>query len=146
MQADVANATKQSADIVKALAPLFTAGFAIQQLTELLGGALSISDPARQKIEPATKKLYIKVVATIVGAVFVYFSHMKVLGALGYDVSGWVDYPLGALIVGGGTEGINSIMKFLGYAKEDKKLSAANQKATATPAAQAEAAKIGAAA
>jgi len=135
MQAPSADTVKQTTDAVKALAPLFAAGFAIQQLTEILGGAFS-------KVSPDQKKLVIKVSATIVGLIIVYFGGLRVLKPLGYEVTAWIDYPLAGLIVGGGTEGVNSVMKFLGYAKEDKKASAGIKQADATPNEQAAIAKM----
>jgi hypothetical protein len=44
-----------------------------------------------------------------------------------------LDVFVTALILSAGTEGFNSIMKFLGYAKEGKKAEAAGARSSATP-------------
>jgi hypothetical protein len=44
-----------------------------------------------------------------------------------------VDVIVTALVLSAGTEGFNSILKFLGYAKEDKKAQAVESLKTAVP-------------
>jgi len=48
-----------------------------------------------------------------------------VLQALGVSNVDFIDGVVTGLIISAGTEGFNSIMKFLGYAKEEKKGDAA---------------------
>jgi hypothetical protein len=47
-----------------------------------------------------------------------------VLRPLSPDVPPWVDVVATGLFISGGTEGFNSLMKFLGYKKEEKKAEA----------------------
>jgi hypothetical protein len=60
---------------------------------------------------------------------------VRVLQPLGVANADVVDVIVTALIVSAGTEGFNSIMKFLGYAKEDKKADTVEKQAKVEPAA-----------
>ena len=98
--------------LVVALGPAFAAGFAVQQLLELL-------DPLAIKIiGTADKKIVLGVVSLIVGLVLAFGAGLRVLQPLGVAKADFLDGVVTALIVSAGTEGFNSIIKFLGYAKE----------------------------
>lgn len=112
--------------LVVALGPAFATGFAIQRLLELL-------DPAFAALPEDRKKLVLGVVSVIVTAVLTVVVGLRVLRPLGVDAPVWADVVVTALVVSAGTEGFNSIMKFLGYAKQDKKLDAAAKQSTASP-------------
>jgi len=47
------------------------------------------------------------------------------VNAVGGKIDPYIDTVLAGLVVSGGTERFNSIVKFLGYAKENKKAAAA---------------------
>jgi hypothetical protein len=103
--------------IVLALGPAFAAGFALQQLLELL-------DPLLEKLAKDNKKLAIGVISLLFGLLMSFGAGMRALSPLGFTGGGFWDAFITALIISAGTEGINSIMKYLGYSKEVKKLAA----------------------
>jgi hypothetical protein len=107
--------------LVSALGPAFAAGFAIQQLLELL-------DPALDRISKDWKKIVLGIVALVVGFALAIGPEIRVLAPLGItDADTW-DIIVTALVVSAGTQGANSIMKFLGYTKEAKKGDAAEKR------------------
>jgi hypothetical protein len=68
--------------------------------------------------------------------VLLAFAGLRVLKPLGLDDSGAVaaaDVFVSALVLSAGTEFFNSILKFLSYAKEDKKAQAATSLQAAAP-------------
>lgn len=104
--------------LITALAPVFAAGLGIQQLGELL-------DPILDKVGPNYKRLVLAVVSLGVGLVLAFGAKLHTLAPLGVTDAGILDPLLTGLIISGGTEGINSILKFLKYKKEDTKNAAA---------------------
>lgn len=108
--------------IVQALAPAFAAGFALQQLLEIL-------DPLFSSIvkTPTSKKVLLGFVSLGIGLLFAWLADLRVLNSLiDCEKDHWlIDRVVTGLIISGGTEGFNSIMKFLGYKKEEKKGEAA---------------------
>lgn len=102
--------------VIDALAPAFAVGFAIQQLLELL-------DPiAGKAVHGSAKKIALGLVALAVGVIAAaYVDAIRILAALGVVTDAWIDVTITGLVVSAGTEGLNSIVKFLGYAKENKK-------------------------
>jgi hypothetical protein len=112
--------------LITALAPVFAAGMGIQQLGELLS-------PVVDKISADNKKIILGLVSLTLGLVLAFTAKLHVLQLLGVTpASGLdtIDAIVTGLIISGGTEGINSILKFLKYTKEDKK----NEAAAKTPA------------
>lgn len=119
--------------LIKALGPAFAAGFAVQRLLE-------IADPilAGRITDQNTKKKWLGSVALVFGFALAYAAQLRVLaplgadlGRLGENMAYFVDYLVTAFIVSAGTEGFNSIMKFLSYKKEEKKAEAVQEKTTA---------------
>ncbi len=98
--------------LVTALGPVFAAGFAAQQLLEILS-------PIVTKLR-LNKKITMGLVSIVFGFVLSFGAGLRVLEPLGVSNAGLWDVIVSALIVSAGTEGINSVMKFLGYAKEIK--------------------------
>jgi hypothetical protein len=115
--------------LVLALGPAFAAGLAVQRLLEIL-------DPFLEKLLGDNKKAILGVIALLVGIALAAGTGMRVLEPLGISVVGAADILVTGLIISAGTEGFNSLLKFLGYAKENKKAEAATKQAEATPAAQ----------
>ena len=111
--------------LAQALAPAFAAGFALQRLFEIFDFAFDWL-PAQQK------KIALNVLALAVGLFLASVGALRVLEPLGVENKVGVDVMVTGLVISGGTEGFNSIMKFLGYKKEEKKGQA---KVAATPAA-----------
>jgi hypothetical protein len=115
--------------IVAALAPVFAAGFAVQQLLEILTSFFDLDErPALQKY----KKPILGSIALLFGLALSSQLGIGVLHTLkGIDISTsdsffrGLDVLVTALVISVGTEGVNSILKFLKYSKEDKKRDAA---------------------
>ncbi|MFQ5852553.1 MAG: hypothetical protein ACE5JU_18485 [Candidatus Binatia bacterium] len=114
--------------LVKALGPAFAAGFAVQQLLEVL-------DPLIIKIiGKADKKLVLGIVAFVFGLGLAFGTGLRILQPLGVANAGIWDAIVTGLVISAGTEGINSILKFLGYTKEREKAIAAMEKEAAEDA------------
>ena len=99
--------------LVVALGPAFAAGFAVQQLLEILS-------PLVDKIK-TEKKLVLGLLSLVIGLVLAFGAGLRVLQPLGVaNVNFVLDAIVTALIISAGTEGFNSIMKFLGYTKDKR--------------------------
>jgi hypothetical protein len=112
--------------LVKALGPAFAAGFAIQRFLELIDIFLDTSQFFKDN-----KKIILGVLSLGGGLLLAFGLGLRVLQPLGIANAPFWDPIVTAFIVSAGTEGFNSIMKFLGYIKEDKKAVAADKIATA---------------
>jgi hypothetical protein len=95
--------------LVESLGPAFAAGLAVQQLLEILG-------PILVKIK-INRKIFLSLVSLVLGFVLAAGAGLHVLQAFGVANTGIWDVVVTGLIISGGTEGFNSIMKFMGYAK-----------------------------
>ena len=109
--------------LVLALGPAFASGFAVQRLLEILDPILDNNTFFKNN-----KKMILAIVSLIVGLALALGAGLRVLRPLGITSADLVDIVVTALIVSAGTEGFNSIMKFLGYAKEGKKADVAPKK------------------
>lgn len=129
--ADTATVSQTIATVTVAVAPAFASGFAVQQ-------ALQIIDPllAKSNRVANNKQAIMGLISLVLGGLIVSVGDVKILGVLmkaagdmgllvktagdstGATASLWVDYPVSALVISAGTEGFNSIMKFLSYKKE----------------------------
>lgn len=117
-------------ELVKALAPAFAAGFAVQQLLELVD-AIFLG-----RLLGPNKKAILGVVSFFAGLA-ISSAGIRVLTTLGMTGKGIdaLDVFVSALIISAGTEGFNSILKFLSYKKEEQKAEAAQvQQATGAEA------------
>jgi hypothetical protein len=121
--------------IITALAPIFAAGFAVQQLLEIL---TSYFDLDSKKLFQNYKKPILGTVAFVLGLALAAEVNTGVLNILKGSPPdtrvGLLDFIVTALIISAGTEGVNSILKFLKYSKEDKKREAAGLDPKSAPA------------
>ncbi len=102
-------------DLIYAFGPIFAAGFAIQQFVELL-------DPLINKfLEKKGKQIVINLFSLIIGILLSYGAKLRLLQSLGNDANFLIDIIITGLVISGGTEAVNSIVKFLGYKKNEKK-------------------------
>jgi hypothetical protein len=112
--------------LVVTLGPVFVAGFAVQQVLELLTGWFSLdSDNRFEKY----KKVILGIVSLTLGLFLAgCVREFRVLHALKIDTVGTgLDVFISALVLSAGTEGVNSVLKFFKYSKEDKKATAASK-------------------
>jgi hypothetical protein len=114
--------------LITALAPVFAAGLAIQQLGEIL-------DPILDKVGPTYKRVVLALVSLSLGLIVAFGANLHVLALLGAPDDDVLNPLVTGLIISGGTEGINSILKFLKYKKEDAKNDAAVRRAANAAAA-----------
>jgi hypothetical protein len=107
-------------NVIVALMPAFAAGFAVQRLLE-------IADPAVERFAKESKGYYLGMLSLIVGFGLAVLADLRVLKNLGAAVDGlkYLDFFVTGLIISAGTEGFNSILKFLSYKKEEKKAESA---------------------
>lgn len=114
--------------LITALAPVFAAGMGIQQLGEILS-------PVIDRINADYKKVVIGLISLSLSLAIAFNADLRILetlnleGARG-DQLNFLDELITGFIISGGTEGINSILKFLKYKKEEVK----NEAATKSPA------------
>ncbi len=99
-------------NLLLAFAPAFAAALGLQQLIEIL-------DPVFSWFK-GNKGMILKPVSLVAGLVLSFFAGLRVLYHLGYAGAEIWDILITGLIISGGTEGFNSIMKFLGYSKDNK--------------------------
>jgi hypothetical protein len=116
--------------LVLALAPAFACGLAVQRLLEL-------TDPVVDGLIPGgdskarTKKIVLGLVSLAVGVLLAIVAGIRVLAPISSEtVPAWIDIAATALVVSGGTEAMNSLMKYLGYKKEEQKTETAELRAT----------------
>jgi len=124
--------------LLMALGPAFAAGFAVQQLLEILDpllGPLTIKIIKKVKgvkfIQEVDKKIILGIISLIFGFILTIGAGLRVLRPFMNARADFIDIIVTALIISAGTEGFNSIIKFLGYAKEHKKGEAGERKKTA---------------
>jgi hypothetical protein len=123
----------QAAKTTLALAPAFAAGFAVQQIVEVVDSTvvwLGAWDPAKQSTIPR-KKAVLSLVSVGIAALLVLLDHgdFDVLSAIGAKNTGMmVETIVSIAFISAGTEGFNSLMKWLSYKKEDAKATAAKNK------------------
>lgn len=112
--------------LILALAPVFAAGLGIQQLGELLS-------PLLDKISTEYKKIVFGLISLTLGLVVAFMFQVHLLNLL-FDIPPndpdkfvILDRFVSGLIISSGTEGVNSILKFLKFKKEETKNDAARK-------------------
>ncbi len=114
------NASSTSA-VVTALGPAFAAGFAVQQLLEIVDPVIALLE-----LTATTKKALLGLLSLGAGLVITSVCGLHVLQSLQSRAAAiHGDLFVTGVVISAGTEGINSIMKFLGYSKDAKKADAA---------------------
>src|SRR5688500_11694948 len=113
-------------DLATSLGPAFACGFALQQLLELLDPIISLLVR-----NPLRKKLVTSVISGLAGWALAGLANLRVLKALQFTGPEYLDIFVTALVISAGTEGFNSILKFVFYKKEETKGDAVNAKANA---------------
>ncbi|HKO98896.1 MAG TPA: hypothetical protein VJU86_17985 [Pyrinomonadaceae bacterium] len=106
-------------DVIRALMPAFAAGFANQRLMEIL-------DPLFVKRwGEESKGTSIGIASFLVGLGFALGGGLRTLKYLGAENSNLgfqlLDFFVTGLVISAGTDGFNSILKFLSYKKEEQK-------------------------
>ena len=113
--------------VIYALAPAFAIGFAIQRFLEILDSWFDLD----KKFSAEWKAALMSVAALAVGVLLAWTLEIEVLKTLGIKKSiFWIDYLVSGLIISAGTDGFNSILKFLSYSKDVRKTQADSEKTT----------------
>jgi hypothetical protein len=101
-------------EVAVALAPVFVASFALQQLLELL-------DPVLDAVIKRHKKWILSAVAFVVALAMSLGLNLRILAPLGVPITRWIDVLMTALFITGSTKGINDLIKVLAYKKAEVK-------------------------
>ncbi len=109
-------------NLIVAFAPAFAAALGLQQLIEVL-------DPVFFWLKEH-KGAVLKPLSFVAGLALSTYAGLRVLSHLGYTGGDMWDVLITALIISSGTEGFNSILKFLGYSKEKKSVEVKKEKET----------------
>lgn len=111
-------------DPVNPMAPMFAASVAVQQILEVCSAV--VEKYADKLGGEARKKAVLGCIGFLVGIVLSRAFGLDVMEyfKINSEIPG-VDTIVTALVLSAGTEGTNSIVKFLKYLKEDKKATAA---------------------
>jgi hypothetical protein len=119
-------------EITKSLATCFATGFAVQQAVEIVSSCLSLRKEWDSNIQ--RKKAVLSLTAFGLSLLFVCSLKLDVIQPLRGDSAlptGWPLYMQGlvtVVFISAGTEGFNSLLKWLSYKKEDAKATAADKK------------------
>jgi hypothetical protein len=110
-------------NIVVALGPAFAAGFAIQQLMEILDWGIAFL----ARVLGRKKRTIALILSAGFGFAVAEGAGLHIMQTLADSEKKYFFDPLvSALVIGAGTEGFNSILKLLGYKKDAQKEPAAD--------------------
>jgi hypothetical protein len=116
-------------NVVYALAPAFAIGFAVQRLLEILDTWVDLD----KQMSSEWKIAFMSATALIVGLILALLFKIGILKTLDVNIDDsnrWLDYLVSGLIISAGTDGFNSILKFLSYSKDAKKTQMDAEKTT----------------
>jgi hypothetical protein len=94
----------------EALGPVFIAGFALQQLIELL-------DPILDKLLKTNKGWVLSITSFMAGLLLAVVLGLRVLKPFGVTRAPWLDVLVTALLITGGTKWLNDLLKIIQYRK-----------------------------
>jgi len=126
--------------VVSALAPAFAAGFAVQQTIELVDTFFSVASKSWRNLAdaPAAKKLIASGIGLLLSIVLVTAGKLDIITPLltqGAQVPGFVRNLISVIFISAGTEGFNSLLKWVSWKKEESKAKAAGKPSQAAVAA-----------
>ncbi len=120
-------------DLVKALMIPFVAGFIVQRFLEIV-------DPLTAKLfkDPGVKRIVLGFASLIIGWILSACFDLGIFHALKLPAAAklpdWIDNVFTGIFISAGTEGFNSLLKFVNYKKEESKAEAASRKSEAPEA------------
>jgi hypothetical protein len=128
------------AKVVSALAPAFAAGFAVQQTIELVDTLFSVISTTWRNMAdaPALKKLVASGIGLLLSMILVTAGKLDIIAPLlaqGAEVPGFIRDLISVLFISAGTEGFNSLLKWVSWKKEESKAKAAGKPSKAAVAA-----------
>ncbi|MFN2273275.1 MAG: hypothetical protein ACK2TX_00360 [Anaerolineales bacterium] len=98
--------------LVESLGPVFIAGFALQQLLELL-------DPLLERWLKPHKAWLMSALAFTLGLGIALVLGLRVLASFGLTRAAWLDAVLTALLISSGTKWLNDLLKIISYKKQE---------------------------
>ena len=115
--------------VVQGLAPAFIAGFAVQQAVEVVSSVAALATKLDDDVK--IKKAVLSLVAVAFAACIVATLGIDVFQV--FNSTGVCPSPIWhgivtTVFISAGTEGFNSLLKWISYKKEDAKASAADKK------------------
>jgi hypothetical protein len=123
-------------DLIKALTVPFVAGFVVQRLLEIADPYTTahIKDPLKKKEVMGAISLVIGVLLCVAARIgLLTILHQATAGTSTDNAlpTGWwftaLDYLASGIFVSAGTDGFNSLLKFLSYKKDAAKVDAGNK-------------------
>lgn len=121
--------TPTATEIVKALAPAFVAGFAVQQAVEVVSSVAAFLPKFDDNVK--VKKAVLSLVAVVFSWCIVCTLGLDVMQVFnpGNDCpSPFWHAVVTVIFISAGTEGFNSLLKWITYKKEDTKATAGAKK------------------
>jgi len=119
--------TSKTAEYVQALAAPFIAGFAVQQGVEIISSIACLYGKLDGSVK--AKKALFSIVAVVLSGILVSFLKLDVLVPFLKDKQSTKMSVFATIIfVSAGTEGFNSLLKWLSYKKDAAKATAATEK------------------
>jgi hypothetical protein len=104
--------------LVESLGPVFIAGFALQQLLELL-------DPILDRLFKPDKAWLLSILALLLSLGITLVLGLRVLRPFGLTQAAWLDVLLTALLISSGTKWLNDLLKIISYKKQELQARAA---------------------
>ncbi|AGY59885.1 hypothetical protein [Gloeobacter kilaueensis] len=107
---------------------VFLTGFAVQQVLQIFDPlVICLVSKLKEKFfqgqsDNDLKKSTMSLLSFALGIVIVLFSDIRLLKFISTELAGWIDLIVSALVVGAGTEAVNTLQKFFGYVKDAQKL------------------------
>jgi hypothetical protein len=112
-----------SAAVIAAFTPAFIAGFCVQRFLEILDSLFSLD----AYLNKDRKQALLNVGSLIVGLALASTLDIKMFSAIKVAASPLLDWIVTGFVISAGTDGINSILKFMSYAKQDRNLDVQNK-------------------
>lgn len=106
--------------LVESLGPILIAGFALQQLLELL-------DPILDRLLKPHKDWLMSALALGLALGVTLVLGLRVVRPFGLARGDWLDALLTALLISSGTKWLNDLLKIISYKKQELKARAAHQ-------------------
>jgi len=101
--------------------------FAIQQTIEVIDSmVVALFDTDKDPAKASIKKMILKLCSVALGIFAATVMKIDVLKDVTSIAAEWHPW-ISAIALAGGTEGVNSVLKYIGYAKENKKNEAASK-------------------
>jgi len=118
--------------VAETVAVVFISGFAIQQALQIIDPLVvwmvrRYKDSRPNKDLPGGitesdfKKALVATLSFVLGSIIVLLTGIRLLTLIKPEYAGFIDVIVSGLVIGTGTEAVNTVLKFLGYVKDAQK-------------------------